>query len=244
MELLLYAHYPHKRIFEFDAETFDVTVIFLLSGGSFAWEIGGEAGQASAGDAVCCPPGMEFRRRVLEPVNLHVLRFRDCIPLPYKISFGDSARIRQDLELGTDHILNMDFTEVQRHYLTDIPWTLADISGMFSRDICRDPRINEAALYIKEHFAKPLTVEAIAADCGFSTAAFIRRFGSAVGMTPGKWLIHCRMEHAAELLAASDYTIPEIAARCGYQSEFYFMNSFRKHYGVTAAEYRAGNRVK
>ena len=136
------------------------------------------------------------------------------------------------------------FHLVQRHYLTDIPWTLADISGMFSRDICRDPRINEAALYIKKHFAKPLTVEALAADCSFSTAAFIRRFGSAVGMTLGKWLIHCRMEHAAELLAASDYTIPEIAARCGYQSEFYFMNSFRKHYGVTAAEYRAGNRVK
>jgi quercetin dioxygenase-like cupin family protein len=47
-----------------------------------------------------------------------------------------------------------------------------------------------------------------------------------------------RLHDAIRLVRDTSYTLAEIAARCGYYDQAYLTRAFRKHLGVTPAEYR------
>ena len=66
-----------------------------------------------------------------------------------------------------------------------------------------------------------------------------RRF---LGVSPTAYLTRIRMEHAAQLLAAADTPIPEVAEDCGIANISHFYKSFRRIYGTTPRKYRITHR--
>ena len=51
-----------------------------------------------------------------------------------------------------------------------------------------------------------------------------------------------RLEHACELLSATDSSVEAIANMCGYGSAVFLQKLFRRNLGVTPSEWRARNR--
>ena len=57
-------------------------------------------------------------------------------------------------------------------------------------------------------------------------------------MSPKKYLLNQRMEHARRLLIHSTDSIEEIAAQTGYADRFHFSKVFRRFYDIPPAAYR------
>jgi AraC-like DNA-binding protein len=96
--------------------------------------------------------------------------------------------------------------------------------------------------FIDHHYAKPLTVDRLAAQSRLSTFHFIRRFRALFGETPHRYLRQRRLDRAKELLVTTPLSVTEICDQIGFQSLGSFSSLFRRLTGETPAEYRAKRR--
>ncbi|MBQ8509698.1 MAG: helix-turn-helix transcriptional regulator [Clostridia bacterium] len=246
-DLLLYAGFVRKGAFDFESERFDCLVLFYLEEGRYFWEIGGQSGTAEGGDMVVCPPGEVFHRRVIEPVTLHVLRLGlpegAKVELPVCVRIAQRERLAADFSHGRGHV-GQSFAPAERHFLLDVWFALLDQCGLLTRErAIDDPIIREAIDYMNIHIQEKLIMQELSARFGFTPVSFIRRFTKAAGMTPNRCLIDLRIARAKLLLREGGRSIGEIAALCGYSSEYYFSNSFRKEVGQSPTAFRLANMV-
>jgi AraC-like DNA-binding protein len=82
-------------------------------------------------------------------------------------------------------------------------------------------------------------VAELAAAAGLSPAHFSRRFKAAFGESPHQYLLTRRLERAAALLGATDWTVAAICFAVGAQGVGSFTTSFRRMFGMTPLAYRA-----
>ena len=80
--------------------------------------------------------------------------------------------------------------------------------------------------------------EELASACGLGTRQFLRRFGEAVGLSPGQYALERRVARAADSLARGDETLEALAERLGFADRFHFSKVFKARVGVAPAAYR------
>ncbi len=102
-----------------------------------------------------------------------------------------------------------------------------------------DKRIRKAEEYLHAHFGEEIRIEALAKRAAMSPRNFIRRFKAATGRLPGEYLQMRRVAAAREQLENESVSIQEISASVGYADLSFFRALFRRHTGMTPAEYRA-----
>lgn len=100
------------------------------------------------------------------------------------------------------------------------------------------PSLSNTISYINEHFAKPISLEALAAQASLSPYYFTRVFTRQTGMTPHQYLIATRIAAAKFLLKTTELPVKEIGFSCGFSSESSFCTTFRKWEHMTPSEYR------
>ena len=72
----LYAYFDNKEKFVYDYEIYDCYVIFVVEKGVFQCVDQNEnILTAKAGEVIYCPKGFLFKRKVVEPVSLHMIRY-------------------------------------------------------------------------------------------------------------------------------------------------------------------------
>lgn len=78
----------------------------------------------------------------------------------------------------------------------------------------------------------------LASQAGMSESAYSQRFKRQVGMTPGSYIKHWRMQLAQRALAETDRSIIDIADSSGYESEVAFRKAFSAYVGTAPARFR------
>jgi len=101
-----------------------------------------------------------------------------------------------------------------------------------------DGRIREVEEYLQAHFARGLPIETLADRFGMSPRNFIRRFKAATGRLPGAYVQALRVASAKEMLEQGKVPVQTICAKIGYEDIASFRNVFKRHTGMTPAEYR------
>lgn len=238
-EPLLYAAFYNKKRFDFESELFPCTVIFCLERGEYEYSIGDNNGISCPGEAVICPPGMRFYRRVIKPVDLHVLRFELPSGTKFsaeKLKFRDFGRIKQDFAAISQPGIKHSFTPSERHFLLDVWYTI--LSEREIRPKIPDPLMESVRLEICSRISERFPMSEIAERVGLTPVALLRRFRRAFGQTPNEYLIGLRIRLAERLLCETDLPLAAIAAECGYENEYYFSTSFKKNVGVSPGSYR------
>jgi len=99
-------------------------------------------------------------------------------------------------------------------------------------------KIADIIQYIESNLDSPISVEGIAAECGYSRYHFQRLFAHCVGVTVGAYIIQRRLTKAALALNATTARILEIAQAAGYDSQEAFTRAFKQHFHKTPAHYR------
>lgn len=85
------------------------------------------------------------------------------------------------------------------------------------------------------------SIEGLCRDVGISHAHLLRLFKAEYGQTLIGYVMNKRIEHACELLAATDLSVAEVAYSCGFSDELHFMKCFKRATGLTALKYRKEN---
>lgn len=113
-----------------------------------------------------------------------------------------------------------------------------------SRDALRSYMLIEPALrHIRDSYAVPLTVEALATLCGVSKHYFCRVFKSTVGKASMEYLRDYRLGVSKALLCNTDKSVTEIADACGFESVNYFCRLYKKQVSCSPVEYRRRSRM-
>jgi transcriptional regulator GlxA family with amidase domain len=101
-----------------------------------------------------------------------------------------------------------------------------------------DETIKQSEEYLREHFDRDISVDALAKRSGMGPRNFIRRFKTATGRVPGAYLQMLRIAAAKELLEQGARSIQAVASKVGYDDLAFFRALFKRHTGMTPAEYR------
>ena len=86
-----------------------------------------------------------------------------------------------------------------------------------------------------------LSLASLAKESGYSRAHFLRMFRAATGLTPHQYVLERRLSTAQQSLRQSKMLLADIALKCGFSSQTYMNDVFRKRLGVTPLEYRRNN---
>ncbi len=98
--------------------------------------------------------------------------------------------------------------------------------------------LSAAREYIRAHYSEELTVGRIAAHVGISRSYLAQLFSAYLGYSTVDYIQAVRCDHAAYLLAATRFTILDIALNVGFNSRQHFTRTFFKIYAMTPMQYR------
>ncbi len=96
----------------------------------------------------------------------------------------------------------------------------------------------EAVHFIEQNYKENITVEELAKFCRLDRSYFGKVFKSVMGQSPQEFLIHYRMEKAAELLVLTNNSVGDVGMAVGYANSLHFSRAFKGVYGVSPREYR------
>ena len=99
-------------------------------------------------------------------------------------------------------------------------------------------RIKTLISFIRQHYAKHLTIQMIAESANISVRECQRCFKGAIGISPIQYLLQYRLTIAIKLLCETDKDITEICYESGFQSPSYFTKKFKEQFGYPPLEYR------
>jgi AraC family transcriptional regulator len=99
-------------------------------------------------------------------------------------------------------------------------------------------QVTRIADYMQAHLGEDLAVDELAALVNISKFHFIRIFARTTGLTPHRYLRRMRLQAGADLLRTTEYSVAQIAFRCGYLSSGQFAAAFRTEYGVRPSDLR------
>jgi len=259
--LTYFRHFVHhEQFFQYESIQRE-WLVFAVEGGSFYFEIGDCHTTASFGDLVFCPPGVAFRRVVISPVSLFVLRMvwmddegqaipSDRLgPLPSgKVSLGSSDRLLDIYSAFTRYSpLHDRWSRISRSHTLHRLWLLycEEIGELLEDDRPQpaDPLIQQAVTLIQAKAFERFSLHAVAQEIGLSRMQLCRRFQSVLGITPMKYLTSLRLEKAKRLLAETNLNLDQISECCGYLNGFYLSRVFQSNFLMSPLQYRKEHRL-
>ena len=207
------------------------------------------------GTLLCARPGdvrgsiFDFRCcyiHIVFPMDSPYQELLDSIPTLYRIIDRDAyGRLFEDL---THHLLGVG-------YQRDSDYVNAKLLELFyylRKDAQRnrnylehtrtskisDTAIPQAIEFIRANYKCELTLSDIAYVTGYSPNYFHHIFTSVMGKTPLRYLLDVRIRHAKYFLAESGKSLSEIAYECGFSSQAYFTEQFKRATYSTPGQYR------
>ncbi|MCF2859809.1 helix-turn-helix domain-containing protein [Pseudoalteromonas sp. SMS1] len=103
----------------------------------------------------------------------------------------------------------------------------------------KDSTLHKVQQHIKVNLKTQLSLKQLAKIACLSERTLIRRFKSAIGMTPFEYIRLLRLEKAKEKLIYSNLRFDDIAASVGYQNAQALAKQFKRHFGTSVQEVSA-----
>jgi LacI family transcriptional regulator len=106
-----------------------------------------------------------------------------------------------------------------------------------------DRHIAASVRFIREHACEGIDVGDILRVVPLSRSTLERRFVKALGRSPKDEILRVRLNRAKQLLTETDFTLPLIAEKVGFEHPEYLSVIFKKKSGVTPGQFRAESRI-
>lgn len=98
--------------------------------------------------------------------------------------------------------------------------------------------VNRCISYISAHLHERLSLSELARYCGVSEGNLSRRFHSETGTTLKSYITKAKLEEATALMDTGGLSSAEAANMLGFSSQSYFIECYKREYGVTPGKYR------
>lgn len=114
--------------------------------------------------------------------------------------------------------------------------TKANLIVAPSQKVTKECRFVEQ--YIKNHYQEDISLELLSEKAFMNKYYLVHAFKQYKGISPISYLIQLRIQQAKELLETTNYPIAQISDSCGFSSQSYFSQVFKKACGMTPNAYR------
>ena len=244
-EISLFAHFKNKPDFQYEVEAYSSNVLFILKSGRFEFlNSDGQTQTVTEGEAVFCPKGFHFRRNVIFPVDLFMIKF-DCLSrMPSKtvVTSADNRVFESLKKTQSAFCTAPNIDRLTEHYCID---ACLEICSQLSEDsdqtVSKLPENVES--FLNEHFTHNVTNDVLCELMHCSEATMIATFKKATKKTPQQFITEKRLKLARRLLTDTDENINIIAEKCGFSDPLYFSRAFKNHTHLTASEFRKKYRL-
>lgn len=125
-----------------------------------------------------------------------------------------------------------------------------EILGEAARSTLKNRRLSPPAWLKKarellhDQFQESLTLATIAETVGVHQTQLCREFRRHYRQTAGEYVRQLRVDFASRKLSSSNTPISEIALDAGFADQCHFAKTFKKHIGMSPAEYRRTFRIR
>lgn len=92
--------------------------------------------------------------------------------------------------------------------------------------------------FMHDNFRSDISMTQLSEIIGVTPQHFCRVFGKSVGVRPNEFLTRIRIDEAKRLLTERDVSVSEAAEKSGFRDAGYFSTVFRKHEGMSPAQYK------
>ena len=145
------------------------------------------------------------------PMRASVERLLECLQDPLDAKMLGAARVREVL-----------YTAL-RGPQAGVLRALVEQQGHFAR-------IGVALAYLRDHFAEPLSVEALASRANMSVSTFHEHFKRCTELAPMQYLKRLRLLKAQQMLIGENLGVAQVAHRVGYQSTSQFSREYKREF--------------
>lgn len=102
--------------------------------------------------------------------------------------------------------------------------------------------VTRALVHVQQHLEEKLILQTLADLAGYSVSRFGVVFRQLMNESPGDYIKRMRVYAAARQLEETDFTVGEIAQRCGFYDHSHFSRQFKEVLGLSPTRYRSGQR--
>ena len=135
-----------------------------------------------------------------------------------------------------------EFTEKRRgsrDVIKNLLLTLLICIAREDEELCEEKsHVGVMKSYIAENFTQDPSLAEISERLGISLTYASLIFKKATGSNFRDYIIRLRIEKACDLIRCGEKTIAEISELVGYSDPAFFYKSFKKHLGVSPAQYK------
>lgn len=116
----------------------------------------------------------------------------------------------------------------------------------YPQDVVHSDMIQRVLDFVKFNYPVQFHLEDVAKELYINVSYLSHKFSEEMGISFSEYVIAYRLEIAKRILRNhKDWSIQRVAEECGFNSQTYFSNTFRKGTSMTPTEYRnLGNIVK
>ena len=98
--------------------------------------------------------------------------------------------------------------------------------------------LSKSIKFINENYPSKISITSLAKIENMCMTSYNLLFKEQIGLSPTKYIIKLRIEHARNLLESTNLSVEEIGAFCGYPDINFFSRVFKKYVGVSPSKYR------
>lgn len=197
---------------------------------------GGEVTRFVCGFLVCDPTLSQAFLPGLPPmfkINIRQEESGQWLENSIRYSMADSKSRNPSTEAVLARLCEALFMETLRRYISLLP---EKHTGWLAG--ARDAEVGKALAQIHRRPAARWTVADLAHEAGLSRSVLAERFRRYLGVPPVEYLTRWRLQLGAQMLRSSSFSVAQIAAKVGYDSEQSFNRAFKRNFGSPPARYR------
>lgn len=128
------------------------------------------------------------------------------------------------------------FNNGRSAYLNSKIWELFAV--LLEEEEVKNDYVNKALNYMNAEYVHGVTVSQVAEKMRLDRSYFSTLFKAEMGMSPQKYLMHLRLEKAAELITIYGESPTTAGISVGYPDLYHFSKIFKQHFGYSPRMYQ------
>lgn len=214
----------------------------VLSQGLKRWRVGGggEVTRFVCGYMACEPRLGQILLAGLPPVFKVSMRTRTSgawLEESIRFFVDQNDRSQPGGEAMLTKLSEVLFVETLRAWIAQLP---PQQTGWLAG--ARDPEVGKVLALMHRNPAHPWTIANLAKEAGISRSILAERFRHYLDQAPMAYLTRWRLQLGAQMLTSTNYSVVQIAAEVGYESEAAFNRAFKREFEVPPARFRSRSR--
>ena len=131
---------------------------------------------------------------------------------------------------------------LEQHFYRLIVFIIRNRKNIYDESDKKIPTyIDEISEYIRLNYAQDISLSSIAKTVHMNESYMSRRFRELTGININEHINSVRIGEAIKLLTETDYSVTQVATKCGFNNANYFAAVFKKILGTTPYKYKREN---